>query len=311
MSKYFITGGAGFIGSHLVDRLIESDELTVYDNLSTGRKEFIRQHLDREKLHFIEADLHDFDTLNKAIANHDIVFHLAANPDVRAGITNTSLDLQQGTLATYNVLEAMRLNHISKIVFASSSTVYGEAGGTAVAEDYGPLLPISLYGAAKLASEGFISAFCHMFDMQSCIFRFANVVGARSGHGVIFDFINKLKRNPRELEILGDGAQQKPYIYVDDCIEGILFGLEHSCEQVNILNLGTNSSTNVTAIADMVVEAMGLTDVKFNYTGGSRGWRGDVTQVRYDNTRMKDLGWEAGLSSGEAVRQSIKEALGK
>ncbi len=311
MHKYFVTGGAGFIGSHLVDRLIESGELTVYDNLSTGRKEFIQQHLDRENLHFIEADLHDFDTLNRAIANHDVVFHMAANPDIRAGITNTSLDLQQGTLATYNVLEAMRLNHISKIVFASSSTVYGEAGSMAIAEDYGPLLPISLYGAAKLASEGLISAFCHMFDMQAWIFRFANVIGGRSGHGVIFDFINKLRRNPRELEILGDGKQQKPYIYVNDCIEGILFGLEHSCEQVNILNLGTNSSTNVSSIANMVVEAMGIAGVKFNYTGGSRGWRGDVPQVRYDNTRMKDLGWEPRFSSDEAVRQAIKGALGK
>jgi len=311
MRKCFITGGAGFIGSHLVDRLIESDKLTVYDNLSTGRKELIQQHLDRENLHFIEADLHDFDTLNKAIANHDIVFHLAANPDVRAGIKNTRIDLEQGTLTTYNVLEAMRLNCVSRIVFASSSTVYGEAGSMAIAEDYGSLLPISFYGAAKLASEGFISAFCHMFDVQAWIFRFANVIGGRSGHGVIFDFINKLKRNSQEMEILGDGTQQKPYICVDDCIEGILFGLEHFCEQVNILNLGTNSSTNVASIANMVVEAMGIADVRFNYTGGSRGWRGDVPQVRYDNTRMKDLGWEPELSSDEAVRQAIKEALGK
>lgn len=311
MSKYFVTGGAGFIGSHLVDRLIESDELTVYDNLSTGRKELIHQHLNRENFNFIEADLHDFDTLNKAIANHDTVFHLAANSDVRAGINNTRIDLEQGTLTTYNVLEAMRLNHISRIVFASSSTVYGEAGSMAIAEDYGPLLPISFYGAAKLASEGFISAFCHIFDMKAWIFRFANVVGGRSEHGVIFDFINKLKRNPGELEILGDGRQQKPYIYVVECIEGILFGLEHSCEQVNILNLGTNFSTNVTSIANMVVETMGISGVKFNYTGGSRGWRGDVTQVRYDNARMKELGWEPELSSDEAVRQAIKEALRK
>ncbi len=311
MSKYFITGGAGFIGSHLVDWLIESEKITVYDNLSTGRKENIQQHLGRENLQFIEADLHDFDALNGAIANHDIVFHLAANPDIRAGITNTNLDLQQGTLATYNVLEAMRLNHISKIVFASSSTVYGEAGSMAIAEDYGPLLPISLYGAAKLASEAFISAFCHMFDMQAWIYRFANVIGGRSGHGVIFDFINKLKWNPRELEILGDGKQQKPYVYVDDCIKGILFGLEHSCEQVNILNLGTNSSTNVSSIANMVIEAMDLTDVKFNYTGGSRGWRGDVAQVRYDNARMKNIGWEPEFSSDEAVRQATEGTLGK
>ena len=307
MPKYFITGGAGFIGSHLVERVIGSGEVTVYDNLSSGRKEFIQQHLNKNNFQFIQADLLDFDTLNQAIANHDIVFHLAANPDVRAGIANTKLDLQQGTLSTYNILEAMRLNKINKIVFASSSTVYGEAGTKAVAEDYGPLLPISLYGASKLACEGLISAFCHIFDMQAWIFRFANVVGDRASHGVIFDFINKLRQNPEELEVLGDGTQEKPYLYVSDCIDGILFGLQHSQEQVNILNLGTDSSTNVTTIANMLVEAMGLSVVKFKYTGGNRGWRGDVPQVRFDMTKMKNLGWKPGYSSDEAIRQSIKD----
>jgi Nucleoside-diphosphate-sugar epimerases len=305
--KAFITGGAGFIGSHLVDRLIGSGKVTVYDNLSSGRKEFIQQHLSKNNFQFVQADLLDIATLNKAIANHDIVFHLAANPDVRAGIANTNLDLQQGALATYNVLETMRVNKISKIVFASSSTVYGEAGTKRVNEDYGPLLPISLYGASKLACEGLISAFCHLFDMRAWIFRFANVVGSRSSHGVIFDFINKLRQNPGELEILGDGSQEKPYLYVDDCIDGILSGLEHSQQRVNILNLGTDSSTNVTAIASMLVEAMGLSGVKFKYTGGNRGWRGDVPQVRYDITRMKNMGWKPRYSSDEAVRQAIKD----
>jgi len=309
LTRYFITGGAGFIGSHLVDRLISSGEVTVYDNLSSGSKEFIQHHSGDSNFHFIQADLLDFATLNKAIANHDIVFHLAANPDVRAGSMNTNLDLQQGTLATYNLLEAMRLNQISKIVFASSSTVYGEAGTKAVAEDYGPLLPISLYGASKLASEGLISAFCHLFDMQAWIFRFANVVGARASHGVIFDFINKLKQNPEELEILGDGTQEKPYLYIDDCIDGILFGLEHFQERVNVLNLGSDSSTDVTAIASMVVEAVGLFGVKFSYTGGNRGWRGDIPQVRFDITKMKKLGWKPRYSSDEAVRQAIKDML--
>ncbi|HUV45517.1 MAG TPA: NAD-dependent epimerase/dehydratase family protein [Dehalococcoidia bacterium] len=311
MYKYFITGGAGFIGSHLVDRLIGSGKVTVYDNLSSGRKDFIEHHLGKSNFHFIQADLLDFDTLNQAIANHDIVFHLAANPDVRAGSMNTNLDLQQGTMTTHNVLAAMRVNKISKIVFASSSTVYGEAGLKPVAEDYGPLLPISLYGASKLACEGLLSAFCHLFDMQAWIFRFANVVGSRASHGVIFDFINKLKQNPGELEILGDGTQEKPYLYIDDCIDGILFGWKHSQEQVNIFNLGTDSSTNVTTIASMLVEAMGLSGVKFSYTGGERGWRGDVPQVRFDITKMKKLGWKPGYSSDEAVRQAIKVILSK
>ena len=286
-------------------------EVTVYDNLSSGKREFIQQHFGKSNFRFIEADILNFDALNEAIANHDMVFHLAANPDVRAGITNTRLDLQQGALATYNVLEAMRLNQVSKIVFASSSTVYGEAGIKAVAEDYGPLLPISLYGASKLACEGLISAFCGVFDMQAWIFRFANVVGSRASHGVIFDFISKLKQSPKELEILGDGAQEKPYLYVDDCVNGILFGLDHSQEQVNVLNLGTDASTNVTAIANMVVEAMGLSRVKFKYTGGNRGWKGDVPQVRFDMAKMKNSGWKARYNSDEAVRQAIKDTLSK
>ena len=309
--KIFITGGAGFIGSHLVDCLINSDGVTVYDNLSSGSKEFIQHHLGNPGFHFIQADLLDFDALNQAIAKHDIVFHLAANPDVRAGIANTKLDLQQGTLATHNVLEAMKVNQLGKIVFASSSTVYGEAGIRPVGEDYGPLLPISLYGASKLACEGLISAFCHLFDMQAWIFRFANVVGARSSHGVIFDFINKLKQNATELEILGNGTQEKPYLHVDDCIDGILFGLKHSQERVNVLNLGVDSSTNVTAIANMLVEAMGLSRVKFSYTGGNRGWRGDIPQVRFDITKMKNLGWKPKYSSDEAVKKAINSLLSK
>ena len=309
LTRSFISGGAGFIGSHLVDRLIKSGEITVYDNLNSGSKELIQHHLGNPKFHFIQADLLDFDVLSKAIANHDIVFNLAANPDVRAGITNTKLDLQQGMLATYNFLEAMRLNQLSKIVFASSSTVYGEAGTKAVAEDYGPLLPISLYGASKLASEGLISAFCHLFNMQAWILRIANVVGARSCHGVIFDFITKLRRNPGELEILGDGTQRKPYIHIDDCIDGMLFALEHCHEKVNVLNLGTDSSTDVATIAAMVVEAMGLSGVKYSYTGGSHGWRGDIPRVSFDITRLKNLGWQPEYTSDEAVRQAIKDVL--
>jgi len=309
LTRYFITGGAGFIGSHLVDRLASSGEVTVYDNLSSGKKEFIRHHLNSRNFRFVQADLLDLDALNKAIANHDVVFHLAANPDVRAGLTDTRLDLEQGTLTTYNLLEAMRLNEIGKIVFASSSTVYGEAGIKPVSEDYGPLLPISLYGAGKLACEGLISAFCHLFDMQAWIFRFANVVGARASHGVIFDFINKLKQNPEELEILGDGTQEKPYLYIDDCIDGILFGFEHSQERVNVLNLGSDSSTNVAAIANMLVEAMGLSNVKFSYTGGNRGWRGDIPQVRFDITKIRNLGWKPRYSSDEAVRRAMRDII--
>lgn len=308
--KYFVTGGAGFIGSHLVDRLVETFEVTVYDNLASGRKEFVAQHFGKNNFIFIEADLLDFDTLKKAMANHDVVFHLAANPDVRAGIENTDLDLKQGIVATYNVLETMRLNTVNRIIFASSSTVYGEAGTEPVTENYGPLSPISLYGASKLACEGLISAFCYLFDMQGWIFRFANVVGRRSGHGVIFDFINKLRQNSKKLEILGDGSQQKPYLYIDDCIDGLIFGFEQCQKQLNVLNLGCPSSTSVRNIARMVVEAMGLCDVNFVYTGGDRGWKGDVPQVRFDISKMTNLGWKPKYDSDDAVKHAISDTLG-
>jgi UDP-glucose 4-epimerase len=305
--KYFVTGGAGFIGSHLVDRLIELGEVTVYDNLSSGKLEYIEHHFDKSNFRFMKADLLNFDTLRQAISGHDKVFHLAANPDVRAGSENTDLDLKQGTIATRNLLEAIRLNKIKKLIFASSSTVYGEAARS-VSEDSGPLLPISLYGASKLACEGLISAFCHLFDIQAWIFRIANVVGARSSHGVIFDFINKLRQNPKELEILGDGTQSKPYLHIDDCIDGILFGLENCHERVNVLNLGCDSATDVTAIATIVVKATGLSGVNFNYTGGSRGWRGDVPQVRFDTSKMRRLGWKPRYTSDEAVKKAVADA---
>jgi len=308
---YFVTGGAGFIGSHLVDRLTNIGSVTVYDNLTSGKKEFIKHHLDKSNFQFIQADLLEFNTLERAMKDHDVVFHMAANPDARAGIEDTDLDLKQGTIATYNVLESMRLNKISKIVFASSSTVYGETPIEPIPEDYGPLQPISLYGASKLASEGLITAFCHLFNIQAWIFRFANIVGVRATHGVILDFINKLKRNPNELEILGNGTQEKPYIHVEDCVEGILYGFQHSEGKVNIFNLGTSLSTNVNTIAQILVENIGLANVRFKHTGGNRGWPGDVPQVRFDTSRMKNLGWEPRYTSDEAVRRAIRDILGK
>jgi UDP-glucose 4-epimerase len=308
-TRYFVTGGAGFIGSHLVDRLVGMGRVTVYDNLSSGRLEFISHHLDRRGFNFIEADLLDFGALKQAISGHDVVFHLAANPDVRAGIKATDLDLKAGVIASYNVLEAMRQNQIKRLVFASSSTVYGDVGVKPVSEDYGPLKPISLYGASKLGSEGFVSAFCHLFQMQGWIFRLANIVGSRLTHGVIFDFIDKLKQNPGRLEILGDGSQQKPYLHVDDCVDGMLLAVEHSKERLNLFNLGSASSTSVVTIANMVVRAMGLKGVEFHYTGGKRGWVGDVPQVRLDVTGMSRLGWEPKYTSDEAVERTVRELL--
>lgn len=308
--KYFITGGAGFIGSHLAEKLIDIGSVTAYDNLSSGRDSFIKHLAERKGFELIRADLLDLDTLKKSMRGHDVVFHLAANPDVREAIRKTDTDLEQGTIVTYNVLEAMRENGINKVVFASSSTVYGETPvKRPLTEDYGPLLPISLYGASKLASEGLISAFCHIFEMRAWIFRFANIVGPRATHGVIFDLINKLKKNSLELEILGSGTQQKPYLHVDDCADGMLYGLKHGKDQVNVYNLGVNSTTKVSDIAKMLVEQMNLPNVKFNYTGGIRGWPGDVPQVRFDTSKMGKLGWKSKYKSDEAVCKAIAEII--
>jgi UDP-glucose 4-epimerase len=203
----------------------------------------------------------------------------------------------------------MRKQDVKKIVFSSSSVIYGETPPVPLPENYGPLLPISVYGAAKLAAEGLISSFCHTFDMQGWMFRFANVVGVRGTHGVIVDFINKLRKNPKELEILGDGKQRKPYLYVTECVDGIMHGFEHADEEINVFNLGVDSVTEVTRIGELVVEEMGLENVDFKYTGGRRGWKGDVPHFQFDINKIKKLGWEANLSSDETVRKAIQDLL--
>jgi UDP-glucose 4-epimerase len=308
--KAFVTGGAGFIGSHLVDTLIKQGHtVTVYDNLSSGNKEFISEHLEHDACRFIKADLLALKKVEKEIAGHDTVFHFAANPHVRLGETHTDLDMNQGVVATYNVLEAMRHHAIKKIVFSSSSVVYGETREQSLPETYGPTLPISMYGAGKLGAEGLISAFCGTFDFQTWIYRFANVVGARGTHGVIVDFIEKLKKNPNELEILGDGKQCKPYLYVSDCVEGILFGFSSAHDHMNLFNLSCDTTTTVTRIAEMVVQEMGLKNVAFKYTGGLRGWKGDVPRFQLDAKKINTLGWKATLTSDEAVRKAIRDVL--
>jgi UDP-glucose 4-epimerase len=203
----------------------------------------------------------------------------------------------------------MRRQGIGKIIFASSSVVYGETSGEPVSEDHGPLQPISLYGAAKLASEGLITAFCHLFNMQAWVFRFANVVGPRATHGVIYDFIHKLKKNAEELEILGDGKQSKPYIYVSDCVDGLLYSYQHSDGQVNVFNLGNHDMVDVTTIGRILLEQMGLSEVKLRYTGGTRGWPGDVPRICLETSQMEKLGWKPKYSSEEAIRLAIKEIL--
>ncbi len=307
--KIVVTGGAGFIGSHLVDRLIEENhELVVLDNLSSGDEQFITPHLGKERFRF-----HQIDLLNGKITSFfegvEEVWHLAANPEVRLGVENTRVHLEQNLIVTSNVLEAMRMNGARRIIFTSTSTVYGEADKLPTPEEY-PTMPISLYGASKLASEALIASYCHTFEMQAWIYRFANVIGRRSTHGVIYDFIHKLRSNPRELEILGDGNQTKSYIYVDDCIEAMLAGLKaNGKNRVHIFNIGTNDMIRVKRIVEIVCEEM-RTSPKFKFTGGKRGWKGDVPVMLLDASKLNELGWKQRYTSEEAVKKATRDLLG-
>ena len=312
LGRCFVTGGAGFIGSHMVERLLaEGNTVTAYDNLASGKRKWI-EHLDgNPRFTFIQADLLELGTLKRAMRGHDIVIHLAANTDIRIGKNNPRIDLENGIMATFNVLEAMRANSVQGIIFASSSAVYGETPVRPTPETVGPLLPISLYGAGKLAAEGLISAYCHLFNLQAWIFRFSNVLGDRIGHGVIYDFIHKLRQNSQELEILGNGDQEKNYFMVEDCIEGILTAYHHSDKQCDVFNLSGELTIIVTDIARIVVEEMGLKDAHFKYTGGDRGWPGDVPQVQFDTSKMRKLGWTPKYTSEEAIRITTRYLLGK
>lgn len=313
LMKILVTGGAGFIGNYMVGKLLSAgNNVVVYDNLVLGKREYLESYEEHSQFQFIKADLLDMPQLMDAMQGIELVCHLAANSDISYGATHTDVDLKNGTLATYNVLEAMRLCGVKKIIFASSSAIYGDTGGGfAIPENYGPLLPISLYGASKLACEALITAFCHNFSMQAWIYRFANIVGINGTHGAIVDFIAKLRNDNTVLEILGNGQQAKPYLHVSDCVDGIIYGYAHSNEEINYFNLGVEGATNVTRIAEIVRSEMELPSAKFVYTGGNRGWVGDVPQVRFDIRKLTTLGWCAAYSSDEAVRLAVREQLGK
>lgn len=310
-TSILVTGGAGFIGSHLVDRLLLENRVTVLDNFSSGRREHISHHLKNPNFELIKADIFDTKALEKAVDGKDIVFHLAANPDVKLGAKDTRVHLDQNVLATYNILEAMRKAGICQIAFTSTSTVYGEADVVPTPEDYGPLKPISLYGASKLCCEALISSYCHTFEMQSWIYRFANIVGERGTHGVLVDFIRKLRGNQKELEILGSGKQRKSYLEVKDCVDAMVHCVDRSKEETNIFNIGSSDSVDVTGIADIVAEQMGLSEVKYRYTGGvdGRGWKGDVKVMQLSIERISRLGWTPRHSSSESIKVAVEALL--
>jgi UDP-glucose 4-epimerase len=303
-ARCFVVGGAGFIGSHLVERLLASEaEVTVFDNLSVGKREFLSRALDGA-CRLVEGDALDLGALERAMAGADFVFHLAANPEARWGLENPRLDLEQGTICTWNVLEAMRRTATKQLVFASSGTMYGDTAELCAEGRLGAL-PISLYGASKFAGEAMISAFVECFGLSAWIYRFGNVVGPRGTHGAALDFLNKLKQNPEQLEVLGDGRQSKPYVYVTDCVSGVLFGVEHASERLNIHNIAPPDFTSVQRIAELCVAASPYPGARIRYTGGTRGWPGDIPQSRLDPAKLSALGFRVTHTSDEAVQLAV------
>ena len=302
-----VTGGAGFIGSHLVDALVsEGKEVRVIDNFSSGKMSFLSHHEGNGNVEIVEGDTLDLEILTESMHGVETVHHMAANPDIRLGIEVTDTDLRQGTVATYNVLEAMRLSDVSRISFSSSSAVYGEAEMMPTPENYGPIMPISLYGASKLASEALITAWAGTFGAQGFIHRFANIVGPRGTHGVIFDFIHKLKKDPSRLEVLGDGNQEKSYMSAYDCVRSMLHVIEQEEGASSIYNLGTGDTCSVSRIAEIVVEESGLGDVEIEYTGGKRGWAGDVPKTYLEVSKLLSTGFEPTSMSEEAIRDTAR-----
>lgn len=311
MSNILITGGAGFIGSHLVDRLLsEGHKVVVIDNLSLGLERNIAHNLSNTNFEFIKGDVLDKNLMTQVFddTKFDIVFHLAANSDIARSHADPSVDLNMTFMTTYSVLEQMRTHDVKKLMFASTSAIYGNAHGIEVTETYGPLFPTSHYGACKLASEGIIGSYCENYGIQAFITRFPNVCGERTTHGVLHDFVKKLKANPQQLTVLGDGKQAKPYLYVKDLVDAILFVVRNSSDQINYFNLGVEGNTTVTHIAEMVITSMKL-NATICYTGGDRGWVGDVPLFQYDLDKIHQLGWKASLSSDEAVQKAIDYIL--
>jgi len=305
----FISGGAGFIGSHLTDALLTDGDIVVCaDNLVLGSKAMVSHHFDNKNFAFYEIDICDKLKLDDIFAKHhfDRVYHLAANSDIQKGGADPSIDVKDTLETTLAILQVMKKYNVKELLFSSTSAVYGEKD-TLLKEDAGDLQPVSYYGGAKLASEAMISAFAAMNDMKVNIIRFPNVVGSRLTHGAIYDFVQKLKRDPRELEILGDGHQEKPYLYVLDLIEAML--TREYLPGVSIFNAGVETATTVRRIADIVCEEMGLAHVNYRFTGGRLGWKGDVAKFQYDLTKIHETGWKARHTSDEAIRLAARSAL--
>lgn len=314
LGRVMIVGGAGFIGSHFTDRLLKSDTttaLTIYDNFTSGREWHLAAHSGDPRFSIVRGDVENLDLLTKAMAGHDTVIHLASNPDIARAMVDPAIDFDQGTALTHHVVEAMRRSGAHQILYASGSGVYGELGDYEAEEDYGPLIPVSTYGASKLAGEALIASYCAMFDLTGVAFRFGNVVGPHQTHGVGYDFVRRLLVDPTELSILGDGTQSKSYVHVYDVIDAVLTASQRAPRPFAVFNVATGDYVTVTEIADIALEVVGLApgSTTYHYSGGDRGWKGDVPVVRLNTDAIRGLGWRNQMSTREAMRASLGAML--
>lgn len=308
--KALIAGGAGFIGSHFTDALLKRPDVegvTLFDNFSSGREWHYAHHSGDARLKVVRGQVEDTPALAEAMAGHSLVIHLASNPDIAKAMTEPAIDFHQGTALTHSVVEACRLAQVKRLLYASGSGVYGELGILEAREDHGPLIPVSTYGASKLAGEALIASYCAMFGLTACAFRFGNVVGPRQTHGVGFDFVRRLRADPTKLRILGDGSQSKSYIHVSDVVRAVLLAYETEKAPFRPFNVATGDYITVREIADLAVECAGLPQgsVKYELTGGDRGWKGDVPIVRLSTERICSLGWRCERPTREALRASM------
>jgi UDP-glucose 4-epimerase len=314
-SRVIIVGGAGFIGSHFSDALLAdpaTQTLTLYENFTSGQEWHFAEHKDDPRLTVVRGDANDLPTLRDAMEGHDLVIHLASNPDIQAAMTDPAIDFDQGTMITHHVVEAMRQSGVSRIAYAAGSGVYGDLGELEAHEGHGPLMPVSTYGASKLAGEALISAYSYMFGIEGRAFRFGNVVGRRQTHGVGFDFIRRLREDPTTLTVLGDGTQSKSYVLVADVVSAVLTVMDADLEEPFVtFNVATGDYITVREIVGIVLEELNLdsrrTDVRYGQQ--SRGWRGDVPIVRLNTDRIRALGWEPSTGSAGALRASIRSML--